>query len=324
MQMNRSELWKNFQLGEELDVSGTFIYNGLCRFYELRKLDYSADLFEVFYQLSVGIERLMKIAIVLLEHDDADDHGIFERSLSTHNHQALLARIQKYADLKLSNSDNAFLQLLTRFYENLRYDRFSLKSPLALGKEKHELLDFLERQLRVKFEDRNSIFGHENTDQYKKFIRKIIVKIARRLYGVIEKSTRALGLYTYELRNGSKAESLFLGEANIPTEEVLWKELLVFFMNTKEQSGYLNFLRSIEPLNFDPGLVEDYLDCFQSHSARAQVADEMETLYEDVHDSGERLRLINIIGTPCVSFPADDDDEAFEDEPNPFDEPSSK
>ena len=324
MQMNRSELWKNFRLGEELDVSGTFIYNGLRRFHELRKLDYSADLFEVFYQLSVGIERLMKIAIVLLEHDDANDQGAFEKSLSTHNHQALLARIQKHVDLKLSNSDNAFLHLLTRFYENLRYDRFSLKSPLILGKEKHELFDFLEGHLQVKFEDRNSIFGHQNADQYKKYIRKIVVKIASGLYGIIEERTRSLDLYTYELRSGSKAETVFLGEANIPTEDILWKELLVFFMNTKETSGYLSFLRGIEPLPFDPGLVEDYLGCFQSDSARAQVVDEMETLYEDVPDSGERLRLIEVIGSPNIYFPEDDGDEAFEDEPYGFDDPPSK
>src|SRR3546814_6147992 len=79
MQMSRSELWKNFRLGEELDVTGTFIYNGLRRFHELHKLDYSADLFEVFYQLSVGIERLMKIALVLLEHDDANDQDALEK-----------------------------------------------------------------------------------------------------------------------------------------------------------------------------------------------------------------------------------------------------
>lgn len=324
MQMNRSELWKNFRLGEELDVSGTFIYNGLRRFHELRKLDYSADLFEVLYQLSVGIERLMKIAIVLLEHDDANDQDAFEKSLSTHNHQALLARIQKHVDLKFSNSDNAFLHLLTKFYENLRYDRFSLKSPLALGKEKHELFDFLEGHLQVKFEDRNSIFGHQNTDQYKKFIRKIVIKIAGGLYGIIEKRTRSLGLYTYELRGGSKAGTVFLGEANIPTEDVLWKELLVFFMNTKETSGYLSFLRGIEPLPFDPGLVEDYLDCFQSGSVRAQVVDEMETLYDDVLDQGERLRLIGVIGSPNVYFPEDEDDEAFEDESDRFDDLPSK
>jgi hypothetical protein len=77
---------------------------------------------------------------------------------------------------------------------------------------------------------------------------------------------------------------LFLGKADIPSEEVLWKELLVFFMNTKETSGYLRFLRGIEPLNFDPGLVADYLDCFHSESARADVTGELETLYEDVED----------------------------------------
>lgn len=324
MQMNRSEFWKNFRLGEELDVSGTFIYNGLRRFHELRKLDYSADLFEVLYQLSIGIERLMKIAIVLLEHDDASDQDAFEKSLSIHNHQALLAKIQKHVDLRLSNSDNAFLHLLTRFYEYLRYDRFTLKSPLALGKEKYLLFDFLERQLQVKFEDRNSIFGHQNTDQYKKFIRKIVVKISSGLYSIIEERTRSLGLYTYELRFGSKAETVFLAEADIPTEDILWRELLVFFMNTMETSGYLNFLRGIEPLPFDPGLVEDYLDCFQSGSARAQVVGEMETLYEDVPDRGKRLHRIGIIGAPNVSFPEDDDDEAFEGGLDSFDDLPSK
>lgn len=224
----------------------------------------------------------------------------------------------------LSNSCNAFLHLLTGFYENLRYDRFSLKSPLTLGKEKHELFDFLEGHLKTKFEDRNSIFGHQNSEQYKKFMRKIVVKIASGLYRVIEERTRSLGLYTYELRSGSKAETVFLGEANIPTEDILWKKLLVFFMNTKETSGYLNFLRGIEPLNFDPGLVEDYLDCFQSDSARAQAVDEMETLYEDVPDHGERLRLIGVIGSPNVYFPENDDDEAFEEELDGFDDPPSK
>lgn len=310
MQMNRSELWKNFRLGEELDVSGTFIYNGLRRFHELRKLDYSADLFEVFYPLSVGIERLMKIAIVLLEHDDANDQDAFEKSLSTHNHQALLARVQKHADLKLSNSDNAFLQLLTRFYENLRYDRFSLKSPLALGKEKHELFAFLESQLKVEFGERNSILGHQNADQYKKFIRKIVVKFASTLYDVIKVRTRSLGLYTYELRHGSKAETVYLGKADIPAEDILRKELLVFFMNTKETSGYLNFIRGIEPLDFDPGLVEDYLDCFQSDSACAQVVDELETLYENVPNKKERLSMIGVIGSPNVYFSEVDEDEA--------------
>jgi hypothetical protein len=69
----------------KLSVAGSFIYNGLRRFYELHQLDYPDDL-----------ERLMKIAIILLEHDDAGDQKALEDSLVTHNHQALLVRVQKH------------------------------------------------------------------------------------------------------------------------------------------------------------------------------------------------------------------------------------
>src|SRR3546814_15395845 len=84
-----------------------------------------------------------------------------------------------------------------------------------------------------------------------------------------------------------------------------------------------DLLRGIEPLNFDPELVEDYLDCFQSYSARTQAADEMATLYEDVPAAGERLRLIGVIGSPNVNFTEDDDEDAFEDEDVHFDEAPS-
>jgi hypothetical protein len=318
--MSQTQWWKNFSLGEELSVAGTFVYNGLRRFCELRQLDYTDDLFEVLYHLSIGIERLMKIAIIFLEHDDAGDQQAFEDSLVTHNHQALLARIQKQKDIKFSKAENAFLHLLTNFYENLRYDRFSLRSPLPLEKEKHALLDFLEKHLKTDFKDRDSMFAHENTDEYKKFIRKIVVKISSALYEIVRERAGELNLYTYELRHGSKAETVFLGKADIPTEDVLWKELLIFFMNTKETSGYLKFLRKIDPLAFDPALVGDYLDCFQSNSARAQIIGELETLYGDIPDTKERLAMIGIIGAPNVYFHEDNEDIEDDTESDSIDE----
>lgn len=84
--MNETQWWKNFSLGQELSVAGTFIYDGLRGFYELDQLDFADDIFEVLYHLSVGIERLMKIAIILLEHDGTADQEAFEKSLTTHNH----------------------------------------------------------------------------------------------------------------------------------------------------------------------------------------------------------------------------------------------
>jgi hypothetical protein len=84
-------------------------------------------------------------------------------------------------------------------------------------------------------------------------------------------------------------------------------------MNTRETSGYLKFLRGIEPLGFDPGARRrrgDYLDCLQSDSARAQVIDELETLYEDIPDKKDRLARMEVIGSPHASF--GDDDEGVE------------
>lgn len=309
--LTRAEYWKNFRLGEELDVSGTFIYNGLHRFFEIKRLDSGADIFEIFYQLSIGIERLMKISIVMLEHDDKSDPEAFKNSLVTHNLQTLLSRIEKNKDLGLSSHHRAFLNLLTRFYKDLRYDRFSISASLELGKENQELFNFLKKQLNIELDDKDTLFGNENTNQYKKFIQKVVIKIVSALYELIKERANVLGLYTYELSSGSKAETVFLRKADIITEDLLWKELLIFFMNTKETSGFLNFLRCINPLPFDPGLVEDYLACFQSDSARSEVVDELDYLYsEEVPDAKERLQMMSIIGERGIYF--DDETEEIE------------
>jgi len=79
-------------------------------------------------------------------------------------------------------------------------------------------------------------------------------------------------------------------------------------MNTKETSGYLKFLRGIEPRSFDPGLVGDYLDCFQSDSARSQVVDELEHLYsEEVGNAKERLKMMGAIAAPGIHFGEEED-----------------
>lgn len=77
--MDRTQFWKNFSLGKELDLAGGFIYNGLRRFHEMDSLYHEAEVFELLYNLSVGIERLFKVAIVLIEHDEFVDQERFER-----------------------------------------------------------------------------------------------------------------------------------------------------------------------------------------------------------------------------------------------------
>lgn len=310
--MNPTHYWKNFKLGEELSVSGVFIYNGMRRFHELRKLDNTDEVFEVLYNLSVGFERLLKIAVVLFEQKDSGNQECLEKSLITHNHLDLLNRIKMHVTVNLASPHNDLLNLLGTFYKSLRYDRFSLSSVYDSKREMEALCTLLSKHLKIVIQRSTPIIGTENTDQYRRFIRRTTIKISTTLYKIISTKARELNLYTYELRSGSKAETVFLKEVDISDEDVLWKELLVFFMNTKSSSGYLNFLRSIDPLDFDAELVADYLDCFQSDAAKTFVIDELEHLYEEMGEHTDRLDLMRVIAAPNVSFDSPEDKEGYE------------
>lgn len=307
--MRSTEAWKNFNLGQELSVSGAFIYNGLRRFHEMRILNNTDEIFEVLYNLSVGLERLLKIAVVLLEHTETTDQDKLEKSLITHNHLDLLQRVTKRAQVNLGGPHKEFLALLGTFYKTIRYDRFTISSVYDPDKERDELCGFLGKHLQVNLERSSSMFPTHNDARYREFLRKLVTKISSALYEVVRTTASDLNLYTYELRDGSRAQTIFLGRANLPSEEVLWKELLVFFMNTESSSGLLEFLRTIEPLDFDPELANDYLDCFQSDTAKAFVVDELEALYGELPDSKKRLGIMKLIGNPDVCFDPPDIEE---------------
>jgi hypothetical protein len=291
MRMNKHQVWKNFNLGHELSISGSFIYNGLRRFHEMQVLDHTDEIFEFLYNLSVGLERLLKIAIVLVEHKDDSDQEALEKSLITHNHLELMKRVRPHCQFNLGPAHNEFLALLGTFYKSIRYDRFMLSSVYDPNREREALCSFLSKHLKVDLERSSSLFGTRNDERYRKYIRGIVTKISTTLYEVVRSKACELNLYTYELRPCSRAETVFLRQDAIPTEDVLWKELLVFFMNTKSSSGHLEFLRSIDPLEFDPALAGDYWQCFQSDTAKALVIDELEFLYGELEKPKERLEI---------------------------------
>lgn len=315
--MQPAAFWKNFRLGEEIHIAGSFIYNGLRRFHELRSLDHTDELFEFLYNLSVGLERLLKIAVVLHEHDKSSDQAMLEQSLITHSHLDLLARLRRFTTIDFGAPHNELLQLLGTFYKTLRYDRFSLSSVYTGKKESKAIKALLSKHLSVQFAEDEPHFGIQNEDRYRAFVRRTVLRISRKIYEMVEARSMELGLYTYELRHGSKAQSVFLREVNIAEEDVLWKELLIFFMNVAPTTGYLRFLKEFSPLDFDPGLVPEYLDCFKSDASKAEVMDELEYHYEEMDPRLRRVRLemLGLIGAAGVDF-----DDPEEEEPHPADD----
>ena len=313
--MNNIDYWKNFKLLEELDISGTFIYNGLLAFHELETFHTKHDTFEVQYNLSVGLERLCKIAVILIEHAPEANQDEFEKSLITHNIEGLIGRIKNKYPLKLQSFHVELIQILSEFYKTHRYGRFTLSTAMSQEKEKERLLLYIEKALKITITQDSIFEASQNTDQIKKLIGKRIGCITSSVFKVIHDEARRLHLYTDEMRNDSKAFKIFMVEDfDFKNEEVLWRELLIYLVNAKEDYRYSSIIRNITPLNFDPALAYDYLQCMSRSRKSLVVMDEIEHHYSELENIGDRLAQIALIGNPFVYDNQDEDQDQDEDE----------
>lgn len=310
--MNKTKFWKNFNLGRELEIAGSFIYNGLNVLDNLEHFCYEEEIFEFLYNISVGIERLEKVTVILIEHNEKTIQEEFEKSLITHNHMELMRRILSKYKLGLQSPHNAFIQLLAEFYKTCRYDRYILQEAYSYDKERVALIKYLEKYLEIKIEYKEQFSITENDNKIKKFIGKIIGKICTALYEIIYTRAFAQNIYTYEIRTNSKAYKIFMRkEFDFINENVVWKEILLFFMNS-EGHKMLEVMKEIEPLNFDVGLVQEYIKCFKSDLNKTQYIDEVESLYEYIDDKRERLELLDF-NNPNILWDYEDDEEDLED-----------
>lgn len=212
--MDKVEYWKNFSLGTELDISGSFIYNGLKTINTINNLNNTDEIFEFLYNISVGIERLGKIAIIFLEHNKEINQTDFEQKLknSNHNHSEIWKRINENHTINVGKIHINFIALLSEFYNKHRYNRFNIDKENSYDKEKETLLRFIELGLNIKIINNPPIELPKNTRQIKSFLSKIIGKISSELYAIIYSKARDLNIYTYELRYDSKAFHVFIAQ----------------------------------------------------------------------------------------------------------------
>lgn len=295
MNMTPGQFWQNFELGKEVEIACGFLYDGLRNLENMRSFRWETEIFPVLYNLSVGVERLMKVAVVLLEFHDGLDPESFEKTLITHNHADLMARIRRHTELSMAGPHNEFLDLLAKFYKSFRYDRFSLTTTRNLSKEKKALLSYLEKHLSIDVTEHAPFSCPVNDARTKRFIGKILRGIVLPVYQVIHDKGREKGLYTHEVRYDFKAGKLLLGEEfDFSTERTVWKEVLIFLMNTKETTGLLEFLRGIPPLDLDPADIPSFLDVLAGH-VEADVSSQVQELHLDVSDKKNRFQMLELL-----------------------------
>lgn len=313
--MRAEEFWKNFNLGTELDIAGRFLYDGLYAFHLMENFTREEDAFEVLYSVAVGIERLIKIALILSDHDKSTDQEAFESDLITHSHQDLLHRLTVSHPINIGKVHHDFIALLATFYKSRRYGRYSLASVTAPATERDELISFLEKHLDIKI-DVETMFGvTENDLRIRRFFGKVVSKIALPIYDIIHKEAGRLNLYTHEIEYGAKASKIFTFQSfDFHKEDILQAELLTYFMSDKATGPNSQLLREgAEALPFDPAEEQDYMLALRSERKKLMVLDQLDALYEEyVSDVSNRLDLMM---ASYASLDFSSDDEGEEDDP---------
>ena len=280
--MDPTEFWQNFKMGEEQEIACNFIYDGLRNLHEMETLSLETEIFPVLYNLSIGLERLFKVAIVLTEVDENTNIDEFEKTLITHDHIALFNRLKKTVELDFGPAQTGLLTLLSVFYEDHRYGRFNIPQRDNLSKDKKLFHTFLNKYLNIDIKD--DIFGADNSLQIKKFMGKTVKKMTKQIYSVVDKAASAKGLYTYEISgSSSKAAKIVWGKDDITfdNEEVVMMEVLIFLLKTTE-ADRIKLMKEIDPLPLDPALDGEYLQFLlrKRTDYGSSIVDEVESHHE--------------------------------------------
>lgn len=289
--------WKNFRLGTELQISGSFIYNALQTLDQMETFYYEAECFEFLYNVSVGLERLQKIAIILIEHDETKSQEDFEKSLITHNNSDLLHRIGKSRSIKIGKQHNKFLTILDNFYNTARYDRFNISSVYRPVADQRPLINWISDELKIEITI-GLPFSSEVTPAIKKFVGKIIGKLSVQLYEIVRAECSRIGIYTYEVAYESKAFKIFVAnEFDFEKEKLTQREICLFILKNLPEGGLKTFINGIRPLDFGQLHTNKYFESMFRYHKDRQVMDEMEYLYEENEIKYERVNEVMVIGS---------------------------
>ncbi|MBM7642478.1 hypothetical protein [Streptococcus loxodontisalivarius] len=298
--------YKNFNMVSELDISGEFIYTGISIVNNMSSInpEMPTELFLALYNISVGIERLQKIILVLWEFNEDDSIEDFSENIKIHNHVELHNKIEKAINKKtnFNKQEHQFLDLLKEFYSNARYDRFS-----KVGNNwEYELISKFFSNNQISYEksvsDSRVILINSSI---RELIGRVLSKIVKKYYLLVEEGSSKSRTYSYELRNDSKAQKIFLhmengrrGLSSIKIDErIALSEIIIYLKNTSDKSSYLKFIEGISPLNFDKMEISGYLSVILLENRVPQrLIDEIDYIYaeEDI-DIKERIANLDLL-----------------------------
>lgn len=314
MKKDREFFKESVVMANELDVAGEFIYAALDKLNRMNNFDNVGDTFFYLYHLAVGIERVQKILLVIINDVERDKVEVFLDGIKSHNHAMLHSKIKEKVKISFSKEQNDLLGLLSSFYNSERYTRFDFFS-----------YDFKDRDLLVEYVKRyckNISFDYShcreqplNTDDVKEFFGRTIGRLCQKYYETIKVESKKRNMYCYELRYNSPAERIFCGnekngsyQKKIDREKRAIKELLLYLRCPQDMNNFIDYIDKIDSLPLDTALIQEYIADLCNKTVSTDLIDEVDYLYDNVvGNKQERELLLSSIGDRGVMFDWGDD-----------------
>lgn len=304
--IDRDLMTLNFSIRQELQISGALLWksiNALSKIYFNINGKSNEHLIEypffTLYFASQGIERIQKAIVELVckkNHIPEKEKNSVYDLLMSHAHDRLNNWIEEKEDIKLNTNCRKLIDILTRFYNTVRYARYSDESYLRSTTPEYDLL--------LELKTTNSL---DSNDNIKNNFGNYLGKLANTYFTIYDKLCSEMNIFAYELEYDSAA-SIVYGYREKPKN--LYKEFLlrqnakkeILYWLMKKASDYSKYSIATEAaLDFDATSVEHYLWELIFNSEDGQDCyDEVDYFYdelctEDKEKWKDRLEFIDYI-----------------------------
>lgn len=304
--VDRDLLTLNFSIRQELQISGALLWKSINA---LSKLSFNVDgepnehlveyPFFTLYFASQGIERMQKAIIELVckkNHIPEKEKDRVYDLLMSHAHDRLNNWIEEKEDIKLNTNCRKLIDILTRFYNTVRYARYADESYRRSTPPEYDLL----------LELRSSNSSNPG-DEIKNNFGSYLGKLANMYFALYNKLCSDLNIFACELEYDSaacivygyreKPKNLYRDFLNRQNAK---KEILYWLMKKASEYPKYSFAKE-DALDFDADSVEHYLWELIFNSEDGQDCyDEVDCLYDELCSEDKekwkgRIELIDYI-----------------------------
>lgn len=286
--IDRDLLSLNFSIRQELQISGALLWKSINA---LSKIHFNADgdsnvhlveyPFFSLYFASQGIERMQKAIIELVckkNHIPEKEKDRVYDLLMSHAHDRLNNWIEEKEDIKLNTNCRKLIDILTRFYNTVRYARYADESYRRSTTPEYDLL--------LELKSSNS---SNPGDEIKNNFGNYLGKLANMYFALYNKLCSDLNIFAYELEYDSAA-CIVYGYREKPknlyreflNRQNAKKEILYWLMKKASEYPKYSFAKE-DALDFDADSVERYLWELIFNSEDGQDCyDEVNCLYDEL------------------------------------------